>query len=70
MMTVNQAVIAVILAVSIGEGLKVARQLLRNEKLKAFPLGGFVSTHSAAVSSLFLAVYLETGLSLLLLVCV
>ena len=68
-MTFQHAALAVVLSVATGELLKVVRQLIKKERIKAFGLGGFVSTHSAAVSSLILAVYFETGLSILLLAC-
>jgi acid phosphatase family membrane protein YuiD len=68
-MTLHEATASVLLSVGIGEALKLGRQLLRKEPVLIFPLGGFVSSHSAAVSSLFLATYFEMGFSLLLLIC-
>ena len=47
---------------------KLIVQRLRGEPATFFTLGGMPSVHAAIVGSLFMSVYFETGLSLLLLV--
>jgi len=66
-----QAIIAVIASVLIGELTKTLLQVVRKEDVHLFQLGGMPSSHSAAVSSLVLATYLEEGsITILVLACV
>lgn len=64
--------IKALIAVFSGWGLagiaKLLWQRLHGEPATFFTLGGMPSVHAAIVGSLFMAVYFETGLSLLLLV--
>ena len=65
----QQAIIAVIAAVLIGEFIKVLVELARHEPVRVFHLGGMPSAHASAAAALCLSVYYESGWSLLLLAC-
>jgi uncharacterized protein len=64
----SDAVLSVLLALGIGETIKILVSLARKEPIIIFGMGGMPSTHSAAVAALFLSVYYETGTSLYLLI--
>ena len=66
---IRQAIISVLAALLIGELIKVIMQLVNNEPIKVFGMGGMPSTHAASVTALVLATYFETGISLTLLIC-
>lgn len=63
-----KALIAVLVAWLGAGALKQAINFFAGRPAKFFTLGGMPSVHAAIVASLFLSVYFETGLTLLLLV--
>jgi acid phosphatase family membrane protein YuiD len=63
-----QAILSVVLAFVIGEMIKWALQAMHHEPIEVFTLGGMPSTHTSSVVALILAVWFETGFSLLLLI--
>jgi uncharacterized protein len=65
-----QAILSVVLALLIGEIIKVALQRMHHEHVQPFHLGGMPSTHTASVTALLISVFIETRLSLLFLCCV
>jgi acid phosphatase family membrane protein YuiD len=67
-MTFNQAAMAVLVSVLIAFLVKGVVSWRRGEGFVPFGLGGMPSSHANAVGSLVAIVYLETGLSLLLIV--
>ncbi len=67
---INQAILAVVGAFLITEIIKTVLHYTHNREFKMFILGGMPSSHSATVAALITSVYYETGISILLLVCV
>jgi acid phosphatase family membrane protein YuiD len=65
-----EAVTSVVIAVLLGEMLKVLFQAANHEPIRPFHLGGMPSTHAAAVAGLCTGALAETGPSMLLLACV
>lgn len=63
-------VAAIIIAVLLGEVIKLIVQKAAHVPLRPFHLGGMPSTHAAAVASLCTGVLAETGLGLLFLMSV
>jgi acid phosphatase family membrane protein YuiD len=63
-----KALIAVLAAWLLAGAVKLVIQFFKGEPVTFFTLGGMPSVHSAIVGSLFISVYFETGLSLLLLI--
>lgn len=62
-----RALVAVVTAWLAAGGVKLIVQHFKGEPATFFTLGGMPSVHAAIVGSLFISVYFETGLSLLLL---
>ena len=63
-----RALISVIAAWLLAGAIKLVLQYKRGEPVTLFMLGGMPSVHTAIVGALFISVFFETGLSLLLLV--
>ncbi|HIH23899.1 TPA: divergent PAP2 family protein [Candidatus Woesearchaeota archaeon] len=63
-------VAAIIIAVLLGEAIKLIVQKAAHVPLRPFHYGGMLSTHSAAIAALCTGVLAETGISLLFVACV
>ena len=69
-MTTLQAILATGIAFCLAELIKMVYLFSTERKFRIFPIGGVISSHTTSVAALAMAVFYETGFSLLFLACV